>query len=860
MSVVVVVLGCLLLAGCLPAEPSAPRGPAPCADGGTACPALAGFAVACEEGRCVARTSSGEALADCAGDGRYAADLRHDARNCGACGFVCPTSTTCEGGACGCAAGEARCDGACVPVATSRAHCGACGHACAEGERCASGVCARCPAGEVTCGDRCVRLATAWADCGACGRRCGGAERCADGACVPCPAGQLACDGACTDVRADGAHCGACGARCGRNQICFEGECRLSLGSDCPVGLRACGGRCTDPQSDAAHCGGCGVACPAGTTCVDGACACPAGGRLCDGRCVDPQSDAAHCGGCGVACPAGTRCDRGLCPCPEGTVRCRDRCVDLRTDASNCGACERYCGDVCSEGRCLYCARHFACAGVCVDRSTDHGHCGACGRACGPAEACSGGACVACPPGRATWCARGGCVDLATSDMNCGACGAACPYLWACVAGRCVEPCDAGTSLAHSDMHCGACGAPCAAGTLCLDGRCASATPRLKAPIATAVVTSARPWFRWELPAGADGARVEVCAARACDRVEASWEAPGDRLRAPAALAPGVHHWRAYARRGGRYDATPSIVWEFVVPAPVGVGGGYLADLNGDGAVDGAARVGRGDDGCVADAGCVDVRYGVAGAGAPPASQRISGPNILRFDEFTTYPTLVGAGVLPDLNGDGFGELLLATNFRRIGAPGLLDYQSGDLRWGASSGVAVVSRGFGGRTFRDGLVDSTPQAFYFAGDRDGDGYGDVATLPPTADGYSEFLGGRATFRGGTFALSADAPSGFRVGDFDADGRSDLVYWGAYGRARVTMGAATLPDLPDGPEIAECAARLADPFVRFDAVVRDENDDGYDDLTYTVRDASRGVVSRIFGGPDGLPPSRCTLLP
>lgn len=49
-----------------------------------------------------------------------------------------------------CAAGEMRCDGACVATETDHANCGTCGNACAEAEVCLAGVCAAPPPFEVT--------------------------------------------------------------------------------------------------------------------------------------------------------------------------------------------------------------------------------------------------------------------------------------------------------------------------------------------------------------------------------------------------------------------------------------------------------------------------------------------------------------------------------------------------------------------------------------------------------------------------------------------------------------------------------------------------------------------------------------
>jgi len=905
--VMLVGFGLLAFAGCLSNEVPASDGGAPlaCAAGGSACPALVGFAVACEGGACVARSPTGGTRVDCAGEGRYSNDLRFDARNCGACGAVCPGSATCVDGACACAPSEVRCDGACVSTATSRAHCGGCGNVCAAGARCVAGACVACAPGEVLCGNRCVGRVSGAAPCGICDRPCGDAAICVDGACVACLGAQIACGGVCVDVVTDNVNCGRCGAQCAPGFACAMGQCIPSGSIGCASGWSGCDGRCVNLRADPAHCGRCDIVCPVGGSCAAGRCACPVGFRLCDGRCVDVASDPAHCGGCGIACPAGISCRLGACVCPGGSMPCGDRCVDLATDPAHCGACgvacareapcrlgacvcpagrahcdgrcvdlqtdRRHCGrcgavcsGTCRAGRCFPCAASSICGDACVNLSTAHAHCGACDSVCGDDRQCVEGRCVACPSGQRI-CA-GACVDATTSAVHCGACGRACAILATCEAGRCVEPCTADTPFAQSDFDCGACGVTCAAGSLCVDGRCASAAPRLKAPISATFVSSARPWFRWELPAGADGARVEVCATRACDRVEASWEASGDRLRAPAALAPGVHHWRAYARRAGRYDLTPSLVWEFAVPggsvapAPGAHGVPVLHDLNADGVED---RIEVSTD-CGTYPRCNFVRYGRSPTGVAPPDQRIVSPSIdLPPLDVIVYVPFPGGMFLPDVNGDGFGELLTGYSYSVRRPTGWEPHEITRWHAGSSTGVFLPGSQLDLTDFERWRAGEPVLACL--GDRDGDGFGDIATWWAYGWGsvltYSEKLGGRGAFRRGSSGSGFDVPHGIAVGDSNADGRSDLVHWLEHGHGLLTLGAARLPTLPAGREIVECPPRPYDPSLRFSATVSDVNDDGYDDLTFTVVGTSAPpVTSRMLGGPDGLSPTRCAPLP
>ncbi|MFO0606916.1 MAG: hypothetical protein U0324_27335 [Polyangiales bacterium] len=149
------------------------------------------------------------------------------------------------------------------------------------------------------------------------------------------------------------------------------------------------------------------------------------------------------------------------------------------------------------------------------------------------------------------------------------------------------------------------------------------------------------------------------------------------------------------------------------------------------------------------------------------------------------------------------------------------------------------------------------------GDRDGDGYGDIAQWSPVVSAldYTERLGGRGRIRTGSYGSEPDTPAGIAVGDFNADGRSDLVYWLPDGRGWLTPGAPSPPRLPAGREIAECPPRPYDPSQRFSATVSDVNDDGYDDLTFSVVGSRTPLAStRMLGGPEGLSPARCAPLP
>jgi hypothetical protein len=275
-----------------------------------------------------------------------------DARNCGACGNVCPAggagaTAACVGGRCAltCVAGYGDCDG--VPangcevlVRSSASHCGACGNTCSGGANatavCVSSACAlTCASGYGNCdavaANGCETDTRASAsNCGGCGRVCAAGANataaCTAGVCsLVCAAGfgncdALASNGCEANLNTSATACGACGRRCAAaanaTATCSGGVCGIA----CNAGYGDCDGNgltgCEVSFAiDANHCGGCGMRCPAAANatgaCVGSRCgfACAAGFGDCDGvaanGCETPTTTSlAHCGACGRACNA----------------------------------------------------------------------------------------------------------------------------------------------------------------------------------------------------------------------------------------------------------------------------------------------------------------------------------------------------------------------------------------------------------------------------------------------------------------------------------------------------------------------------------------------------------------------------
>jgi len=355
------------------------------------------------------------------------------------------------------------------------------------------------------------------------------------------------------------------------------------------------------------------------------------------------------------------------------------------------------------------------------------------------------------------------------------------------------------------------------------------------------VATSARPWFRWALADGADGARVQVCADRACSTVEWQADAVGTSARPAMALAAGIHFWRLFARRGAAVDAAAGATWEFLVPAAPAaweVASAGLMDLDGDGR----------EDRVVVDASTPAVLRVVYGGGSRADSvHRLPRAGDLRL-AITGYSaaTPIAAG---DLDGDGYADLVTwHTTVTRYGtvraAPGYMHVVFYGSAEGLTDRTAILGTGpsFGS----SGVFELA--GFAAVGSFRGGPGGDVA-IATRRVGFIEScvaaLAATATAGGAGWSGACDAVT-FAAGAYDADGRVDVAVWPP---ALVYTSGATARD------VGRCADFL---WGARGEVVRaaDVDGDGYDDLVRTEAGAS--VV--MYGGPGGLDGSRCAALP
>ncbi|MGH7296459.1 MAG: FG-GAP-like repeat-containing protein, partial [Polyangiaceae bacterium] len=310
---------------------------------------------------------------------------------------------------------------------------------------------------------------------------------------------------------------------------------------------------------------------------------------------------------------------------------------------------------------------------------------------------------------------------------------------------------------------------PSDAGT---DGSGDLAAPRPVAPVSVSFLTSRRPTFRWRLPEAADGARVELCADRACRSLVGTFDAAGDHGAPHGDLPSGVVFWRVRGLRAGTAGDAASAVWQAVVPrqsAPVATTWGSMLDADGDGFGD----VVVGDSDSVTATQHVYVHRGGAQGPAAAPSWVLSAPApVPRYAN-----AVAGAG---DVDGDGFGDVLVGSPGEdtvyvyRGGPGGLVDPPSARLIGPAKSSFGAAVSG--------------------AGDVDGDGYADVVVGAPSLGGPgAQVQGGATLFYGGPSGLDASRSTALGpragsdaqglgsfvagAGDLDGDGLADVAVWG-----------------------------------------------------------------------------------
>jgi hypothetical protein len=391
----------------------------------------------------------------------------------------------------------------------------------------------------------------------------------------------------------------------------------------------------------------------------------------------------------------------------------------------------------------------------------------------------------------------------------------------------------------------------CAAGTAPGEGGrgCVEVAFRPIAPLSTATVTTQRPTLRWTLHPADAQTRVEICADRACTRVETTLDATGDHAQPDAPLAPGTHFWRLRARAATAVGPAASPTWQFRVghaDASHESSSGTTFDFNGDGFADLAIGVPRANS----SFGAAYIHLGAStGINRAPALM-IPGPG-------TNGELGAGIASAGDVNGDGFPDLVVGAH-----------------------GAAVTYLHFGGPTVASAApsqVFSSPTGAgnFFgyvlasAGDVNGDGYADVAVGAPLA-GSGTGTGAAYVYYGGPQGVRStpdatligdDVPNrnlgkSFAAADFNGDGYGDLVvgaslYGGAMppGRAYFYPGSAS--GIASRPTLM-LTGRGGDDRFGFSVAAIDVNGDGYPDLAVGSPPGDGVGEVRVYrGGPSGL---------
>jgi Stigma-specific protein, Stig1 len=120
------------------------------------------------------------------------------------------------------------CNGNCVDLNNDFHNCGGCGYVCGSGTTCVNGVCTQqaCPSDQTSCNGTCTNLKSNSYNCGSCGNACGPETICVNATCQRrCSSGLIYCSGTCTNTDSDNSNCGTCDNACESGNTCINGTC-----------------------------------------------------------------------------------------------------------------------------------------------------------------------------------------------------------------------------------------------------------------------------------------------------------------------------------------------------------------------------------------------------------------------------------------------------------------------------------------------------------------------------------------------------------------------------------------------------------------------------------------------------------
>ena len=409
----------------------------------------------------------------------------------------------------------------------------------------------------------------------------------------------------------------------------------------------------------------------------------------------------------------------------------------------------------------------------------------------------------------------------------------------------------------------------------------AIAAARPVSPLSGSVAGSRRPIFRW---AGPRVAVLEVCADRACARPLQVFAGANGNARPRERLPAGVVFWRLLAPVADRQPAF-SPAWELFVPRSGTAAAairGLRYDADGDGFADAAVNEqeqnqavsrlhvlagGRGGISSAHDT-VIDLDPSVFGVGFSAAGDvdgdgfgdlaLASGGAVQVFAGSATglratpeTVLLPPTGIQPfsfgfhvegmgDVDGDGYGDLVVADFSQHVWV------YAGSAAGVGTTPVWTFDSGGGETTVRVGA----------AADLDGDGFGDLvlAQGPSTNERLRIFHGGPAGLEppaGGTTISWPTFPGVVTAGDVNGDGVSDLLV--SDGTSVFTFAGG--PGAPTGTPLASSTVTPPPFFGLLESA--DFDGDGFFDLAV----ASSAPTNEIFftddqlnvypGGPAGL---------
>ena len=213
---------------------------------------------------------------------RLCVDAQSDPLNCGACGNVCATAQTCQGGVCTCNGTicSGCCDGATCQAGTTPEQCGTAGavcQVCSGGRSCQGGVCT-CPGGQTFCGAECCSSLSPTC-CDNALRPSGKSCHAATDFCCPAAFGGGACPTGteCCPLRKDGTVARTC-LEPGSTRFC----CPVNSGGACVAADEQC---CPSDKTNANNRGCCLV----GENCCNGPADCGPGTSCAETGCCKPN-------------------------------------------------------------------------------------------------------------------------------------------------------------------------------------------------------------------------------------------------------------------------------------------------------------------------------------------------------------------------------------------------------------------------------------------------------------------------------------------------------------------------------------------------------------------------------------------